>query len=344
MLAMLSASMGHSMDDKRTPQAKGGLARAKSLTSSKRHEIAKLAASARWAAHLPDATHEGELTIAGMTLPVAVTSDGKRLMISAAFMTALGRPWKGSYARTELPNFIAAKNLLPFVSDELRSVLDPIEFINKRGQRAMGYRAELLQMVCDVYLDARRADVLTESQEKVAAQAEILIRGFARVGIVALVDEATGYQRDRASDALAKILERFIAKELQPWVKTFPDEFYEQLFRLRGLQFPRDTVKRPQYFGYLTNDIVYKRLAPGVLEELKRTEPKTPSGRRKGTLQQRLTPDLGHPKLREHLASVCTIMDLSDDYQDFMKKLDKRHPRYGETMELDFGEDKWRGL
>jgi hypothetical protein len=331
------------MDDE-TPQAKGGIARAQSLTKTERSDIAKRAATARWAAHLPDATHEGDLSIAGLDLPVAVTSDGTRLMISKAFMTALGRPWKGSYARTQLPNFIAAKNLLPFVTKDLKDVLDPVEFINKHGQRAQGYKAELLPLVCDVYLDARKARVLTESQERVADQAELLIRGFARVGIVALVDEATGYQRDRATDALAKILERFIAKELQPWVKTFPDEFYQQLFRLRGLEFPRDTVKRPQYFGYLTNDIIYKRLAPGVLEELKRTEPKTPSGRRKGTIQQRLTPDLGHPKLREHLASVCTIMDLSDDYHDFMKKLDKRHPKYGETLELDFTGDRWRGL
>lgn len=327
-----------------TPQSLGGEARAKALTKAERSEIAKRAATARWAAHLPDATHEGDLNVAGMQLPVAVTSDGTRLMISKAFMTALGRPWKGSYAGTELPNFIAAKNLLPFVSSELRGVLDPVEFLNKHGQRAQGYRAELLPMVCDVYLDARRAGVLTESQDKVAGQAELLIRGFARVGIVALVDEATGYQRDRATDALAKILERFIAKELQPWVKTFPDEFYQQLFRLRGLDFPKDTVKRPQYFGYLTTDIIYKRLAPGVLEELKRTEPKTPSGKRRGTIQQRLTPDLGHPKLREHLASVCTIMDLSDDYEDFMRKLDKRHPKYGETIEMDFVGDKWRGL
>lgn len=320
-------------------------ARSESLEPKQRSEIAKRAAMARWSGHLPDATHEGDLEVAGMKLPVAVTSDGTRLMISRAFMTALGRPWKGSYARTELPNFIAAKNLLPFISSELYEVLDPVEFVNKRGQRAQGYRAELLPLVCDVYLDARKAgDVLTESQEKVAAQAEILIRGFARVGIVALVDEATGYQRDRATDALAKILEQFIAKELQPWVKTFPDEFYEQLFRLRDLEFPKDTVKRPQYFGYLTNDIIYKRLAPGVLDELKKTEPKTPSGKRKGTIQQRLTPDLGHPKLREHLASVTTIMALSDDYKDFMAKLDRRHPKYGETLQLDFGGDKWKGL
>jgi hypothetical protein len=98
----------------------------------------------------------------------------------------------------------------------------------------------------------------------VARQCEILLRGLARVGIIALVDEATGYQRDRAKDALAKILEAFIAKELQAWVQTFPVDFYEQLFRLRSLDYPAYSVKRPQYFGVLTHDIMYKRLAPGV--------------------------------------------------------------------------------
>jgi hypothetical protein len=333
------------MTDKDGSKAAGGYARAKKLSPATRRRIAQKAATARWAAHLPTATHEGELKVADLELPVAVLSDGTRLMISRAFMTALGRPWKGSYRRTSLPNFIDAKNLLPFIPNELYDVLAPVEFINMRGQKVLGYRAELLQMVCDVYLDARNATgVLTPAQLPLAAQAEVLIRGFARVGIIALVDEATGYQRDRATDALAKILEKFIAKELQPWVKTFPDEFYKEMFRLRSLEFPGDTVKRPQYFGHLTNDIIYRRLAPGVLEELKNSVPKAPSGRRKGTLQQKLTPDLGHPRLREHLASVTTIMALSDDYTDFKKKLDKRHPRYDGTLSFDFDQEGDEGL
>ena len=319
-------------------QSEGGRARAEKLSADERSDIAKRAALARWQAALPAATHEGELEVGNLRLPVAVTSDGTRLMISRAFMDALGRPWKGSYERNRLPNFIDAKNLEPFLTAELIEAVEPIDFVNKRGQKAQGYRAELLQLVCDVYLEARKAGALKTAQMKIADQAEMLVRGFARVGILALVDEATGYQRDRARDALAKILERFIAEELQPWVKTFPDEFYEELFRLRGLDFAKDSVKRPQYFGHLTNDVVYKRLAPGVLEELKRTAPKTASGRRKGTLQQKLTPDLGHPQLREHLAKVVTIMKLSDSYSDFKKKLDRLHPRYDETMQLDLGD------
>ena len=326
-------------------QSKGGRARAEKLDGQRRSEISRNAAIARWNAALPDATHEGELEIGNLSLPVAVTSDGTRLMISRAFMTALGRPWKGSYERNRLPNFIDAKNLAPFITSELLEVVEPVEFLNRRGQRVQGYKAELLQLVCDVYLDARKAGVLLPSQFKIADQAEILIRGFARVGIISLVDEATGYQKDRAKDALARILEAFIAKELQPWIKTFPDEFYEGLFTLRGMDFPRDTVKRPQYFGHLTNDIVYKRLAPGVLSELKASAPKAPSGKRKGTLQQQLTPDIGHPLLREHLAKVTTIMKLSSDWADFKKKLNQIMPRYDETMQFDFSEfDRVNGL
>lgn len=325
--------------------SKGGKSRAKSLDKATRSEIARNAAVARWSAALPDATHEGEIELGNLSLPVAVTSDGTRLMVSRAFLTALGRPWKGSYDRNELPNFIDAKNLAPFLSSELIEKVQPVEFINKHGQKALGYRAELLQLVCDVYLEARKAGVLQPSQQRVADQAEMLIRGFARLGIIALVDEATGYQRDRAKDALARILEAFIAKELQPWVKTFPDEFYEGLFTLRGMTFPRDTVKRPQYFGHLTNDIIYKRLAPSVLEELKKSVPKLPSGRRKANLHQGLTPDLGHPLLREHLAKVVTIMKLSDTWQDFMRKLDLLHPRYGESSQFDFTDyDRINGL
>jgi hypothetical protein len=170
---------------------------------------------------------------------------------------------------------------------------------------------------------------------------------LAKVGIIALVDEATGYQELRTKDALARILEAFIDKELQAWIQTFPPDFYHQLFRLRGLKFPTDTVKRPQYFGLLTNDIVYKRLAPGVLDELKRATPKSESGRRKYKFFQRLTSNVGYPKLREHLGSVVTIMKLSRDWRDFMHKLNNLHPRYEDNLLLPFAEhevDDGRGL
>lgn len=321
--------------------SKGGNARARALSKEKRSEIAKRAAESRWSKGLPEATYAGELEIGDASIGCAVLEDGTRVLTQSDMMRALGRSrqakGRGYYdGDVNLPVFLTAKNLKPFVTKDLYVTSSQVEF-RLRGAKAYGYRAELLPKVFEVYLKARDAGELLKSQEHVAVQADILTRGLAQVGIVALVDEATGYQRDRARDALARILEEFIAKELQPWIQTFPDEFYEQIFRLRGLDYPRDTVKRPQYFGHLTNDIIYKRLAPGVLEELKSQTPKLPSGARKHQMHRKLTPEMGHPKLREHLASVITIMKLSSDYGEFKLKLEQIHPAYdGDQVPLRF--------
>ncbi len=179
------------------------------------------------------------------------------------------------------------------------------------------------------------------------------MRALAHTGIIALVDEVTGYQQYRTQDALTKILEEFIAKELQPYVPTFQVDYYREIFRLRGLEYPRDSVKRPQYFGSITNDIVYKRLAPGVLEELKRVTPRFVSGRHKDKLFQRLTTNKGYPKLREHLGAVVTMMQLSSNWHNFMAKLERLRPRLdiaslGRAQQLSFdyesGKDSGTGL
>jgi hypothetical protein len=329
-------------------QSKGGKARAKKLSPEKRKEIARRAAEARWSKDAPRAAYSGELTIGDMTFPCSVLSDGTRILTQSDFMEGMNMYYSGWVANNrspedvaaEVPHFLAFKTLKPFVERHLGDLHSiTVKYRTERGSLAHGIKAEIIPKICDVWIDADDEVALGSRQKQVAQKARLLMRALAHVGIISLVDEATGYQRDRAADALSQILEAFIAKELQAWVKTFPDEYYEELFRLRGLSFPTDTIKKPQYFGHLTNDIVYKRLAPGVLEELKNTTPKTPSGRHKYQLHRKLTPDIGHPKLREYLSSVTTIMKLSNDYGDFISKLDRIHPRYDETIPLNLGLD-----
>lgn len=317
-------------------KARGGRARAEALSSEERSAIARKAAETRW---LPQADYVGAIRVGDAEISCAVLRDGTRVLTQSDMMRALGRARQAKGrdyydADVNMPAFLTAKNLKPFIPSELGVTSSQVEFRLPSGQKAFGYRAELLPQVCEVYLRARDANELAATQEHVAAKAEILMRGLAQVGIIALVDEATGYQRDRAADALAQILEEFIAKELRPWVKTFPDQFYEELFRLRGLSFPSDGVKRPQYFGHLTNDIIYARLAPAVLDELKSSTPRDESGRRRHHFHRRLTDDIGHPKLREHMAAVLTAMQLSDNYNDFIEKLDRVRPRYDETLPM----------
>jgi hypothetical protein len=338
-------------------RSKGGKARAQKLTSEQRSDIAKRAAAARWNKDLPRAAYSGELTIGDMTFPCSVLSDGTRILTQSDFMAEMGLYYSGWVARNrtkeevaaDVPHFLSFKTLRPFVErhfSDLQSII--VKYRTERNSVAHGIKAQVIPKICYVWVDADREAKLGSRQKIIAQKADLLVRALVDVGITALVDEATGYQRERASDALQKILEAFIAKELQAWVKTFPDEYYEELFRLRGLSFPRDTVKKPQYFGHLTNDIVYKRLAPGVLEELKSQTPKTPKGNRKHRFFQKLTPDIGHPKLREYLSSVTTVMKLSSNYKDFLSKLDRIHPRYGETipldLDLDYEDDSGEGL
>jgi P63C domain len=237
-----------------------------------------------------------------------------------------------------LTRFVATKAIAPFISNELADVINnPILFRPTTGGIAYGYEATVLADLCDVVLASRKAGKLHYQQEHIAEQCEILVRGFARVGIIALVDEATGYQDDRAKDSLAKILEAFITKELRKWMSTFPVEYYKELFRLRGWKFPdlpADQRKRPILVGNLTNNVVYDRLAPGVRQELKRLTPRDEKGRLKHKLFQRLTEDVGHPRLREHLAAVVALMRASNDWDTFMEMLDKALPKYGETFIL----------
>ncbi|MCA1799176.1 MAG: P63C domain-containing protein [Xanthomonadaceae bacterium] len=337
------------MSDPKDPRSKGGKERAKRLSSDRRSEIAKAAAIARWDGDKPQATHEGEFELGGSLVSCAVLPNGQRVITQATFLRALGRsrsPKAGTgilaSSDQQLPFFLNADVLHPFVSEELRMSTTPVFYRTKNGGKGVGYDARLLPQVADVYLSFRDAQLqekgaVPKRYENIVRAADILMRGLANVGIIALVDEATGFQRDRAKDALARILEQFIADELRPWVRTFPDEFYEELFRLRKLEFPRDHMavhKRPRYFGKLTNNIVYSRLAPGVLDELKRATPRAPNGGHKQHLHRRLTEEWGHPKLREHLASVITIMKLSENYDDFMRKLDRIHTRYGDTYDM----------
>jgi hypothetical protein len=325
--------------------SKGGKAAAEKMTPEERTQRAKKAVEAREAKKaLPVATHgsaDHPLKILDVEIPCYVLSDGTRVITQDGFLKAIGRsgrPKGGTGASTALdnaPSFLFAANLKPLITNEfLRSTM-PMEFMVQNA-KAFGYRAELLPQVCNLYLRARDQKLLHYTQAHVAERADMLVRGLAETGIVALVDEATGYQKDRARDALAKILEAFVAKELQPWVKTFDSDYYEQIFRLRGLPYPPETSNlRPQYFGKLTNDIVYRRLAPGVLDALKDEAKKS---EKKSKLFQHLTAGYGRQELLKHLGSVVTLMKISDAWSDFLQKLNRVAPRYGETVPLDLEE------
>jgi hypothetical protein len=185
---------------------------------------------------------------------------------------------------------------------------------------------------------AKDAGLTLPQQEPVVAQCRALVAAFAKVGLVALIDEATGYQADRARDALAQILEAFVEKELCSWSKTFPDEYYSELCRLRGISVDDFSTKKHPVLGQLTNDIVYERLAPGLLDELRRVNPKTEKGHRKAKHHQWLTRTVGHPKLAMHLGRVVMLMEMCESFEDFKDRIDQHMPRFKDNMAFTFME------
>ena len=106
-------------------------------------------------------------------------------------------------------------------------------------------------------------------------------------------------------------------------------------FRLYGYPYPPhgNPSWRPQFFGKITNEVVYNRIAPELLPELKKAASKA---ERRAKLHQWLTGDIGHPKLREHLASIVTLLRLSKNPTEFMELVNRLHPRFGDTLQLDF--------
>jgi hypothetical protein len=330
------------MDD--NPKARGGYARARTLSSEERRESARHAANARWLADIPQAAYEAPVMIGDSEMMAAVLPDGKRLLSQGTFLRALGRsrtPKAGAGVLSTadgLPFFLQAEHLQPFISDELRQSTTPIFYRSKTGRRTVGYDAELLPMVCEVYLKYRDScnGKIPRQYGHIVMACDALMRGLARVGIIALIDEATGYQEVRDRQALQAILDKFLRKELAAWAKRFPDEFYQHIFRLRGWEWKGMAVNRPQAVANYTKDIIYERLAPGILNELEARNPRDAHGRRKAKHHQWLTEDVGHPALAQHLYAVIGLMRVSTSWRQFMTMLNVAFPKKGDTMMMPF--------
>lgn len=281
------------------------------------------------------------LRIGDIEIPCYVLEDGKRVLVRSGMLNALDLSEGTADKRVggdRLQKFIETKGLRESVDQGLSgAIANPIRFKAPNGI-AYGYEATILADICDAVLEARKAGKLHHQQIRIASQCEILMRGFARVGIVALVDEATGYQDYRARQALEKILEKFIAAELAKWAKRFPDEFYKEMFRLRGWQYKPDSVKRPKIIGSFTNDLVYARLAPGVLDELRKKSDMLleDEGRKSKPHYHRwLTENIGHPALQSHLAAVVALMKASPDWRTFMRLINRALPKFGDTLPME---------
>lgn len=328
-------------------RARGGVERAKKLSPERRSEIARLAALAKKKAGtvLPKAIKSGQLRLGELVIPCCVLDDGRRVLsergITDAFFPT--RPNARQFdlaAGAVLPVFVAQKELTSLIINEYwNGAGSAIRYLDE-DRESIGFEASVLPAACEIWLKARQLDLLNKSQAMRAERAEIVMRALAHIGIVALVDEATGYQEIRPQDALQKYLEAIISKELAVWVKKFPDEFYENIYKLRGWKWTGMSKNRYSVVAHYTRDLVYERMAPGLLRELEEKSPKDGKGNRDNKLHQWLTGDIGDPMLASHIQSILTLQRLAIangwGWTKFMHMVDQVMKKKGDTLDLPF--------
>lgn len=289
-------------------------------------------------------THEGILDLSGSKIPCYILEDGTRILSGRQMQTALklvDEIPSSQSTGSRLQRYLTQKTLQPYLyKDKDDNHYTPI--ICYRGNKKInGYKATDLVDLCDGFLEARKNSNLSSRQLIIADQAEILMRSFAKIGITALIDEATGYQYEREANALQNLLKLYISEELLPWQKTFPDVYYKELFRLNGWDFTEKGIKkRPGVIGTWTNKLIYDELPYGIAEELKKKVPKSKSGNKLARYFQFLTDDYGSPHLKMQINKIITIFNMSDNMEDMWKNFEKTKKRQMEYIEAPYKFDK----
>lgn len=322
-------------------------ARLEKTTAAQRKATASAGAAARWAKADPDraalpraefGADDRPLRIGEIIIPCYVLDDERRVLTFGGMQDALKMAKGGSMVpgmnRFEL--FASRERVKPFISQELfNRIRSPIVFLSPTGGRAYGYEAEVLVEICEAVLAARSSKPGLQAQQmQIAHQCELVMRGLARVGINALVDEVTGFQEVRRRDALHRILEAYIAPELMKWQKRFPDSFYEEMFRLHGWPYDPESVARPGVVGKFTTTYIYEQLPDGVLDELRRLNPRGTNGSRRARLHQFLNDQIGNPHLEKQITAVTTIMRVADDWPSFKRMFARAFPKKGDQVAL----------
>ena len=315
---------------------KGGKARAAVLTPAERSAIATKAANARWAKQRGDPLAEeevetytsltqpnvarlpgervslfhGEVSFGTLSVPCHVLDDGSRVIAQREVVKALTGQEKPSGL---IGRLIGVSALAPYITeDDVTSKVIQFRLSGPGHQMvAHGYEATLLIEVCEAFLGARDDGVLSEAQMRVARRADIILRSCAKVGIIALIDEATGYQEVRKRNALQLKMQAFISDEIQEWAKLFPDDFWQELARLEHTRYsPRN---RPLRWGKYVMAFVYDAVDKDVGNELRKINP-NPHFRKN---HHQWLKTYGREKVRDHINRVIGVMKTCQDMHDF---------------------------
>lgn len=259
---------------------------------------------------LPFAKWRGKIDLGGDELDVYVLNTEDRVIALRSAIKSMSGADSGN-----LGSYVGAVALKSYINSDL-ILGELLEFTIPGTQfTGRGMTTEHFELICRGYVQALYEGAsLTERQREIAIKCAVLTAGLTRTGLDALIDEATGYQYERAEDALQVKLRAFIADELRAWEKTFPDELWEEFGRLTGWETPLQT--RPKWWGKLVIELIYDTLDADVAEYLKNNKP--PAGVH---WHRQLTENLGVRQLVSRCWEVIGMAKTCDDIHELRQRV-----------------------
>lgn len=285
--------------------------------------------------------HQGTLDLGGFSIDCFVLEDGTRMLSARELQRVLKMVDEDNdyqVAGTRLLRYLDQKTLKPFLYNGKGSDhYDPIDCYHG-DKKINGYEATVLVDICDAFMEAKNTITLSSRQAIIAEQCEILIRSFAKVGLIALIDEATGYKK--AQDEYQRLVGMYIAEDLRPWLPTFDELYYQEIYKLMDWDWSLYTTgawkNHPQYIGKITNEIVYNKLPRGVLDELKKLNPKNEKGNRRFKHHQFLSENVGYRDLLQHFGKLSVIFSMygRGQYKEAKAQIDALLPDFREWSQI----------
>lgn len=261
-------------------------------------------------ASLPFAKWRGKIDLGGDELDVYVLNTQSRVIALRSAIKSISNTESGN-----LGAYIGVSSIKPYVNSDL--ILGELLDFSIPGTQFIGrgMTTEHFELICRGYVQALYEGApLTDRQRQIAIKCAVLTAGLTRTGLDALIDEATGYQYERAEDALQVKLRAFIAEELRAWEKTFPDELWEEFGRLTGWATPLQT--RPKWWGKLVIELIYDTLDADVAAYLKANKP--PTGVH---WHRQLTENLGVRQLVSRCWEVIGVSKTCDSIHELRQRV-----------------------
>lgn len=270
-------------------------------------------------------TRLAPLDFGGTTLEVAVLDDGTRAITGRGVLRLLA---------VKLDNFGRFYDRIASKSAGL-TLRSRVTFKTIEGPIAHGIDAVDLASFCGAFTDLALAGELHPKQRPIQARARVVEVALRNIGIVALIDEVTGYQSTRPERELQERLRMYLRAEPAAWQRAIPEDLYVLVCGLYRWAYTRGQALRPQGLAGWTWRFVYQFLPAEVRGELRRVNP-TPhlSGPRH---HQLLTP-AARKSLDEHCIRLTTVLRQSSSKVDFEARFEREFCGGGLQLALPGGE------